>query len=143
MMRSILHESVKKQISIFHSEKGSRMQNQSESFRPWIHSDWFWLEIRFGSIRARIDVDWKLGFGLVWIHVSELIGLIRIDFWSSFIKRVTKRFSDWFGMIRIGSDIDIQMNRNSSDWLGMNFNPIISPGDFTDLTDFMDLNKIR
>ena len=31
-------------------------------------------------------------------------------------------------MIRIGSDTDIGMNRNSSDLLGMNFNPILSPG---------------
>ena len=31
-------------------------------------------------------------------------------------------------MIRIGSDTDIGMNRNNSDWLGMNFNPILSPG---------------
>ena len=38
-----------------------------------------------------------------------------------------KKFSDWFGMIRIGSDTDIGMNRNSSDWLGMNLNPILSP----------------
>ena len=33
-------------------------------------------------------------------------------------------------MIRIGSDTDIRMNRNSPDWLGMNFYPIISPGQF-------------
>ena len=31
-------------------------------------------------------------------------------------------------MIRIGSDTDIEMNRNSSDWLGMNSYPILSPG---------------
>ena len=29
-------------------------------------------------------------------------------------------------MIRIGSDTDIGMNRNSSDWLGMNSYPILS-----------------
>ena len=44
------------------------------------------------------------------------------------LKRDIKRFSDWFRMIRIGSDTDIRMNRNSSDWLGINFNPILSPG---------------
>ena len=33
-------------------------------------------------------------------------------------------------MIRIGSDTDIGMNLNSSDWLGMNFYPILSPGVF-------------
>ena len=31
-------------------------------------------------------------------------------------------------MIRIGSDTDIGMNRNSSDWLGMNSYPTFSPG---------------
>ena len=30
-------------------------------------------------------------------------------------------------MIRIGSDTDIGVNRNSSDWLGMNSYPILSP----------------
>ena len=103
-----------------------------------IDSDWkFGLDqSQLGLIR--IDLDWKLGFGLVRIHVLELIGLDRIDFWPFFIKRDTKRFSDWFGIIRIGSDTDVGMNRNSSDWLGMNrnssdwlgmnFNPLISPG---------------
>ena len=31
-------------------------------------------------------------------------------------------------MICIGSDTDIGMNRNSSDWLGMNSYPILSSG---------------
>ena len=74
-----------------------------------------WLKIRFGSIRGRIDL-------------SELIGLSRIGFWPFFIKRNKKRFSDWLGMIRIGSDTDVGMNRNSSDWLGINFNPILLSG---------------
>ena len=30
-------------------------------------------------------------------------------------------------MIRIDADTDIGINRNSSDWLGMNFYPILSP----------------
>ena len=40
----------------------------------------------------------------------------------------------WFGLVSIysdwciGLDTNIGMNRNSSDWLGMNFNPILSPG---------------
>ena len=50
----------------------------------------------------------------------------RID--PFFIKRDIKRFSDWFGMIRIGSDANIGMNRNSSDWFGINSYPILSPG---------------
>ena len=44
------------------------------------------------------------------------------------LKRVTKPFSNWFGMIRIGSDTDIGLDRNSSDWLGINFYPILSLG---------------
>ena len=31
-------------------------------------------------------------------------------------------------MIRIGLDTEIGMYRNSSDWLGINFYPILSPG---------------
>ena len=130
-------------------------QNESESFRPWIHSDWFWFKIRFRSIRAQIDSDWKLGFGFIRIDVSELIGLSRIDCWPLLIKRDTKSFSDssdwclginriksdwfltvfnqtryktFFGLVRIGSDTHIGINRNSSDWLGRNSNPILSPG---------------
>ena len=38
------------------------------------------------------------------------------------------RYKKYFGMIRTGSDADVRINRNSSDWLGMNFNPILSPG---------------
>ena len=97
----------------------------------WISpsSDWFeliWIE--------NLVSDW---FRFIRIDVSELIGSSRIDFRPFFIKRDTKCFSDWFEMIRIGSDTDIGMNRNSSDWLRMNFNPILSPGwltrDFTQM----------
>ena len=56
------------------------------------------------------------------------MGLSRIDFLPFFIKRDTKRSSDWFGMIRIGLDTDIGMNRNSSDWLEINSYPILSLG---------------
>ena len=98
---------------------------QSESIRGRKDSNWFWLKIRFGSIRARIDLDW---FGLIRIVASDYIGLDWIEFLPFFIKRATKRLSDWFWMIRIGSDTDIGMNRNSSDWLGMNSYPILSPG---------------
>ena len=59
-------------------------------------------------------------FGLIWIENwfrigSDSSGINRIDFWLFFIKRDTKCFSDWFGMIRIGSDTDIGMNRNQSE----------------------------
>ena len=85
----------------------------------WINasSGWFWLIWIENLVSDR--------FGFIRIEVSELIGLSVIDFQPFLIKRDTKRFSDWSGRIRIGSDIDIGMNRNSSDWLGMNFN---SPG---------------
>ena len=95
-------------------------QNQSEWIQGRNDSDWIaliWIE--------NLVSDW---FGYIRIDVSELIGLSRIAFWPFFIKRDTKRFPDWFGMIRIGSDTDIGMNRNSSDWLGMNLNPILSSG---------------
>ena len=102
--------------------------NKSKVKMIRINSDWkFGLdqsELRF----IRIDLDWEHGFGLVRIDVTDLIGLSRIDFWPFFIKRDTKRFLDSFRMIRIGSDTDIGMNRNISDWLGLNFIPILSPG---------------
>ena len=37
-------------------------------------------------------------------------------------------------MILIGSDTDIGMNRNSSDWLGMNSYPILSLGHSTEIS---------
>ena len=61
---------------------------------------------------------------------SDEIGLGRIDFLPFFIKRDTKRFSDCSGIIRIDSDTDIGMNRNSSDWLRMTSYLILSPGKF-------------
>ena len=82
------------------------------------------FRISFDGRRSKINPssDW---FGLIWIKnlvskwiefiridVSELIGLSRIDFWPFFVKWRTKRFLDWFGMIRIGSDTDIGMNFN-------------------------------
>ena len=60
--------------------------------------------------------------------LKTLFGLNRIDFVPFFIKQDTKRFSDWFRMIRIGSDTDIGMNLNSSDCLEMNSYPKLSPG---------------
>ena len=44
----------------------------------------------------------------------------------------------------IDSDTDIGMNRNSSDWLGMNFIPLLSPGqnigrDLKRFTDFLGM----
>ena len=84
-------------------------------------------------MRGLIDSDWKFSFdlselGLVRIHSNWCLGLSRIDFWPFFIKQDTKRFSDWFGMTWNGSETDSWMCRNSSDSVGMNFNPILWPG---------------
>ena len=69
---------------------------------------------RFGLIWIKNLVsDW---FRFIRIDISELIGLGRIDFLPFFIKRDIKRFSNLIGLIRIGSDTDIGMNRNSSDF---------------------------
>ena len=137
-------------ISIFVSEPMRIIPNQSESrfvsrlmkngqksiqlnpinSETWIRMNPNQSETKF-SIRInpnypdlgfiRIDSDWKN-------PSSDWFGLSRIDFWPFFIKQDTKRFSDWFGMIRIGSDTNIRMNRNIPDWLGMDINPILSPG---------------
>ena len=93
-------------------------QNQCEWIRNRNDSDWFWLKIQFRSIRTWIDSDWKLcsyWFGFIRIDASNWIGLSQIVFRPFFIKVDTNHFSDWFEMIRTGSDTDIGMNRNSSD----------------------------
>ena len=66
-----------------------------------------------------------------------------MDFWPFLNKRDTKLLSDWFGMIHIGSDTDIRMNWNSSDCLGMNFNPILSLGFVTHYDNFRTLMKVH
>ena len=99
--------------------------DKSESIRPRINPNRIFHRNQSEWIQGRNDSEW---FGLIRIVLSELIGLGRIDFWPFFIKRDTKHFSDWFGMIRNGSDTDIGMSRNSAGWLGINFNPILSPG---------------
>ena len=111
------------------NQSGTNFSNPNQSNLRFIRID---SDCKFGfdQHRARIDSDSKLGFGLVWIHSDCCLGLNRIwsyHFLPFFIKRVTKRFSILFGMIRIGSDTDIGMNRNSSDCLGMNSHPILSP----------------
>ena len=64
-------------------------------------------------ISGRIDTD---SFGLD-------IRLDKINFQAFFNKGDSKRFSDWFGLIHIGTDTDIGKIRNSSDWFGMNSYP--------------------
>ena len=44
-------------------------------------------------------------------------------------------------MIRSGSDTDIGINRDSSDRLEMNFNPIISPGSLFSISSIPKLEK--
>ena len=95
--------------------------------------EWFGLILIENSVW--IDSDWKLVFELVRIYLDSCLRLNRIKsdrFLPFFIKRDTKHFSDWFGIIRISSNRDIGMNRNSSDWLGINFNLILSPGLLTE-----------
>ena len=103
---------------------------QCESFRTNPNeSEPIWNQVckpdQSESIRMNPGLEW---FWLIRIGFSEFIELDRIDFWLFFVKRDTKRFSDWFGMIRIGSDTDIGMNRNSSDRLGINFSPVLLLG---------------
>ena len=70
------------------------------------------MKIRFGSIRARIENLISNWFWFFRIVASDTIGLGRFDFLPLVIKRDTKRFSDWFRMIRIGSEwIPIQIIR--------------------------------
>ena len=79
-----------------------------------------------------IDSDWKFSLeqselGLIRIKnlVSDSFGLARIDFLPFFIKRDTKRFSDWYGMIHIGSNqISEWIGIVSSIWPGYNKNNI-------------------
>ena len=66
-------------------------------------SDWSKRNFQSESIRIITTLDsFKLGFRLVQIHSDGCFGINRINFLSFFIKRDTKRFADWFGMIRIG-----------------------------------------
>ena len=93
-------------------------QNYSESFRYLYPS-------QCESIWTNPNAD---SFGLILIHSDRSLGLSRINFHALFNKRDSKFVSDWLGLIRIGSDIDIGMILNSSDWLGMNSYPKFSPG---------------
>ena len=77
--------------------------------------------------RSSNSVRLKAWFRIHSDCCSDLLGLGRIDFLPFFIKRDTKSFSDWFGMICIVSDTDIGMNGNNCNWLGMNSYPIFSP----------------
>ena len=43
------------------------------------------------------------------------------------MKQDTECFSDWFGMIRNGSETDARISRHKSYLLGLNPNPILPP----------------
>ena len=119
------------------------MKNGQKSIRlnPINSETWIWTNPKpsFQStwIRTRIDPS-RIS------NQNQCLGINRIKsdwFWPFFIKRYTKCFSDWFGMLRIDSDTDIGMNRNSSDWPGMNFNPILSPGSLSSITSIPKLEQ--
>ena len=80
-----------------------RMNPRSERFGLILIENSLWINPSldcFGLIWIENMVpDW---FGFIRINVSEWIGLSRIDFLPFFIKWDTKRFSDWFRIIRIG-----------------------------------------
>ena len=86
--------------------------NQSEtkfSIRINPRSEWFGLILIENSVWINPSSDW---FGLVRIHSDCCLELIRIRpdrFFTVFHQTSYKTF---FGMIRIGSDTDIGMNRN-------------------------------
>ena len=102
-MRIIPNQSEKRFISRL-------MKNGQKSIRlNLIHSV---TSIRVNPNQSETKFSFRINLNhsdleLIRIDVSELIELSRIDFWPLFIKRDTKRFLDWFGMIRIGSDTDI------------------------------------
>ena len=48
------------------------------------------------------------------MHADRSLGFNRINFQEFFNKRDSKRFSDWFGLIYIGTDTDIGKIRNAN-----------------------------
>ena len=70
----------------------------------------------FWAIRIEnLFLNW---FGFIRIDASDWVGLILECFLSNEVQNV----------FRIGSETDSGVARNSSDSLGINFNPILSPG---------------
>ena len=88
------------------------VKNRSDLVRsnPRQKSEWLGLiliEIRFGSIRARIVSEWKLGFGFVRIHLDCCLGVNRIR-------------SDWFLTVFHQTSYKTFF-RNDSHWLGYRY----------------------
>ena len=104
---------------------------QSESIQMNPKSERFGLILIENSVwinRSLNWSDWKLVFGLVRIHLNCCLGLNRISSDRLFTVFYQTRYKTFFGLVRIDSHWLGYRYRNSSDWLGMNFYPILSPG---------------
>ena len=109
--------------------------NESEVGILRIDSDWvfrlnhsdlglIWIKnfIRIESLGlSLIDSDWIL------VRIKNL-GLTRIETHWFLTELHQTRLKSFFGLTRIGAETDFGMNRNESDWFGMNFNPKLLPG---------------
>ena len=88
--------------------------------------------IQFKPFWLRIHSDWKFRIELDWILVRiKNLGLIWIErdwFLPNYIKRDWTILLDWLAWVRIGANTDFEMNRDKSDWFGMNFNPKLQQG---------------
>ena len=115
----------------------------SSSIRIIPTSDWFKFKIRFRSIRAPFNWDWKFDFGFLWTEVSDWIGINRINS-DWFLNNLCQtRYKDWRKSVKHQCDLirfiphqskwirmnprsDFWISRNSSDSLGLNFKPKLS-----------------
>ena len=84
--------------------------DQYDSFRRWINADWFWLKFWFGSIQAWID------FGFIWIK-----NLVSDWCLTVFIKRDTKRCSEWFALVWIQISEWIGIVLIGSEWISIRY----------------------
>ena len=126
-MRIIPNQFEKRFVSrLMKNGKKSIRFNPDEPKPIRIHprSDWFKMNFQSESIRMNSSSDW---FGLkTWfrIHSDSCLALNRVRsnrFLPFFIKRDTKRFSDLFGMIRIGLDTDIGIVFIGSEWIPIRY----------------------
>ena len=118
-------------IRISPSSDWSEPNFQSELIRMNPRSEWFGLILIENSVKINPSSDWFRLIRIVRIHSDCYLRLNRIKsdrFFTVFLQTSYKTFSDQFEMICIGSDTVIGMNRNSSDWVGMNSYPILSLG---------------
>ena len=96
----------------------SKSNFQSELIRMNPRLEWFGLimtENSAGSIRERIDSDWKLGFGLVRIHSDWCLGINRIKSdWFLTVLHQT-RYKTFFELVRNDSHWFEYRYRNESE----------------------------